>query len=49
MEQWTFAVAAFAITFVSIGGYVLVLHARLKAAEAALRGDWTAGNDPSSL
>ncbi|HEX3246537.1 MAG TPA: hypothetical protein VHX16_14105 [Chloroflexota bacterium] len=43
MEQWTFALAAFVITFVSIGGYVLVLRARLKGAEAALRDDGRAG------
>jgi hypothetical protein len=36
MEQWTFVVAAFGITAAAIGAYVLILRARLRAAEDAV-------------
>jgi hypothetical protein len=39
MEQWTFVLAAFIITAVAIGGYVMVLRARLRAAEDALESE----------
>ncbi len=43
MEQWAFVIAAFGITGAAIGGYVLVLRARLRAAEAEIERD-----DPGS-